>query len=239
METNPLSGGHRSAPDELRKAEAALQSLGFSKIPPVVDGLAPSPEFWVREPGVPRRAFPVFVEPTADAERVVRFVRRAAGTRGREATATRAIVVVPTDAAAAQAWSKARDPPDGPLESEVAILVLPDGSGGSVPHWHAGVVPPGLLLRLATGVAVGLFREAQASEGSSQIDFTDMIEILKTRFRVDVAGSLGVTSDEDALFLLYQLALRDAYAPGDAAANLHLLVLKPTGPSARLPWFAA
>ena len=238
MEPNAMPVG-KSTPDALRRAEAALQSLGFSKIPPVVDSVAPTPEFWVREPGVPRRAFPVFVEPTADAERAVRFVRRAEGSRGREGASARAIVVVPTDAAAAQAWSKARDPPDGPLGSEVAILVLPDGSGGSVPHWHEGIVPPRLLLRLATGVAVGLFRRAQASEGSSEMDFTDMIEILKGRFQVDVAGSLGVTSDEDALFLLYQLALRDAYAPGDAAANLHLLVLKPTGPAARLPWFAA
>ncbi len=51
--------------------------------------------------------------------------------------------------------------------------------------------------------------------------------------------SLGVKADEDALFLLYQLAQRDAYAPGEPGANLHLLVLKPTGPAARLPWFAA
>jgi photosystem II stability/assembly factor-like uncharacterized protein len=31
---------------------------------------------------------------------------------------------------------------------------------------------------------------------------------------------------------------RDAYAPGDPGANLHLLVLKPSGPAARLPWFS-
>ena len=227
----------RSAPETLRRAELALQSLGFSKIAPVLTDASPSPEFWVREPGVPRRAFPVFVEPAADADRAVRFVRRAAGLRGRE-SAARAIVVVPNDAAAAQAWSRARQPPDAPFESELAILVLPEGSGGSAPHWHAGRVPPGLLIRLATGVAVGLFRRAQASEGGSEVDFTEMLDLLKGRFRVDVAGSLGVSSDEDALFLLYQLAMRDAYAPGDASANLHLLVLKPTGPGARLPWFA-
>ena len=30
-----------------------------------------------------------------------------------------------------------------------------------------------------------------------------------------------------------------SYAPGDAGSNLHTLVLKPTGPAARLPWYAA
>jgi hypothetical protein len=237
MASTPLSAD-RPVPEALRRAEAALQSLGFSKIAPVVADLAPSPEFWVRESGVPRRAFPVFVEPSSDADRAVRFVRRAAGARGREGTVPRAIVVVPTDAAATEAWSKAWDSPDGPVESEVAILVLPDTSEGSLPHWHAGIVSPRVLLRLATGIAVGLFRRALASEGATEMDFTDMIGILKNRFRVDVAGSLGVTSDEEALFLLYQLAIRDSYAPGDSSANLHLLVLKPTGPAAHLPWFA-
>ena len=92
---------------------------------------------------------------------------------------------------------------------------------------------------MGTGVVVGMFRRAQDSEGASPVDFEEMLGILKTRFGIDVHRSLGVSSDEDALFLLYQLALRDSYAPGDPGANLHLLVLKPTGPAARLPWFAA
>ncbi|HEV2167187.1 MAG TPA: hypothetical protein VGS23_09485, partial [Thermoplasmata archaeon] len=61
---------------------------------------------------------------------------------------------------------------------------------------------------------------------------------LRARFHVDVAGSLGVASDEDALWMMYQLALRHGYAPGDPSGNLHMLVLKPTGPAARLPWFS-
>ena len=80
---------------------------------------------------------------------------------------------------------------------------------------------------------------ALSEAGSSQIDFEEMLTLLKSRFGIDVHGSLGVKTDEDALFLLYQLALRDSYAPGDAGANVHVLVLKPTGPAARLPWFAA
>ena len=85
---------------------------------------------------------------------------------------------------------------------------------------------------------MGLFRRAQ-DEGSGQIDFSEILTILRRRFGVDPHRSLGVASDEDALFLLYQLALRDAYAPGDPGANLHLIVAKPGGPAGRLPWFAA
>ena len=94
------------------------------------------------------------------------------------------------------------------------------------------------MLRIATGVVVGLFRRAQAAEGSNQVDFEELLTLLKGRFGIDVNRSLGVQSDEDALYLLYQLATRDSYAPGDPGSSLHLLVLKPTGPAARLPWFA-
>jgi len=117
------------------------------------------------------------------------------------------------------------------------ILVL-GAEGSAHPHWHSIVVDRDTLLRLSTGVVVGMFRRAFASAGQSPVDFSELLEILRERFHLDVQRSLGVTTDEDALFLLYQLAQRDSYAPGDAASNLHSLVLKPTGPAARLPWFA-
>jgi hypothetical protein len=92
---------------------------------------------------------------------------------------------------------------------------------------------------VATGVVVGLFRRAQALESSSQVDFEEMLALIRDRFGIDVPRSLNVASDEDALYVLYQLAQRDSYVPGDPGANLHMIVLRPTGPSARLPWFAA
>jgi hypothetical protein len=66
-----------------------------------------------------------------------------------------------------------------------------------------------------------------------------MLEVMRTTFHVDVERSLSVEGDEAVLWMMYQIALRYAYAPGDAASNLHLITLKPTGPGARLPWFAA
>ncbi len=225
------------APEEtLRVAEAALARLGFARIPPVVRPTSGAPEFWVREAGVPRRAFPVFVEsrPTSAATpRPVQWVNDAAV---RAASPPRAIAIVSSDAAARAVWDRGRA---GPIDSELAILVVPPAAGGSVPHWHRGQLPPKVLLRLATGVAVGLFRQAQAAEGSTQVDFSEMLEILKNRFQVDVAGSLGARTDEEALFLLYQLALKYAYAPGDSGSELYALPLRPFGPGPRVPWFAA
>jgi hypothetical protein len=230
-----------SAPDprNLRLAEVALARLGFARIPPVVRSAQESPEFWVREPGVPRRTFPVFVEPTREAGRTPRPLRWVNQTAGQGASAPRAIAVVPDDSTAMALWDSARSPPGGPIDVELAILVLAGSSGEATAHWHRGRVPPRLLLRLATGVAVGLFRQAQAAEGGTQVDFSEMLEILKHRFQLDVAGSLGVRSDEESLFMLYQLAIRHAYAPGDAGSELHALALRPFGPGPRVPWFAA
>ncbi|HEV2167170.1 MAG TPA: hypothetical protein VGS23_09395 [Thermoplasmata archaeon] len=225
--------------DPLRTAEAALARLGFSRIPPVIRATAPAPEFWVREAGVPRRAFPVFVEAdrrTSDAPRIAKWV---SGGAARGASPPRAIVVVSSDAAARDAWESGRGAGGGPIESELAILVVPGANGAETAHWHLGLLAPRTLLRLATGVAVGLFRQAQAEEGTAQVDFAEMLEILKSRFQVDVLGSLGVRSDEEALYVLYRLAQRDAYAPGDSAAELFTLVLRPFGPGPRVPWFAA
>lgn len=232
----PTGAGSTTALELVQAAEAALKRFGFSKIPPVGREPRVHPEFWVQEAGVPRRTFPVFVERGPAKSRLdewIRFETRSPG------SLRRAIFVVPNDRAAEETWAELRHKGSEVLDPEVAILVLPPRPGSEgPPHWHARIVDRAELLSIATGIVVGLFRRAQETEGSAQIDFEEMLETLKNRFGIDVRASLGVESDPDALFLLYQLALKDAYAPGDAAANLHLLVLKPTGPAARLPWFA-
>jgi hypothetical protein len=146
--------------------------------------------------------------------------------------------VVPTERAADAALSaEARRQAMG---GELAVLIVPKSSTSPAPpHWHALVLSPRELLDVATGVVVGLFRRAQAQEGSHEIDFQEMLRLLRHTFRIDLHASLGVDSDEAVLFLLYQLAQKYGFAPGDAASNLHTLVLRPTGPAARLPWFAA
>ena len=189
---------------------------------------------------MPRRTLPVYLQSD----------ERAGSSRGLEEwirlgsqqadTTPPAIVVVPTEREAEATWRRTRDPPDGSVDAELSILVVPSSkSGEDGPHWHTGVVPPKELLRLATGVVVGLFRRAHRLESSTQIDFEELLRLLEQRFRVDVRRSLGVTSDEEALFILYQLALRYSYAPGDPSGSLHMITLRPSGPAARLPWFAA
>jgi hypothetical protein len=236
--TEPSDVRNPGGQEILQKAEAALRRLGFARIPPVVRDSPGAPQFWVQEAGVPRRTFPVFVEEGSAVgawDRVGAFSLR--GT-AEPPSARRAIVVVPSDRAADEAWEALRAR-DRDAAGEYSILILPPRAEHEEPRWHAGTLPPREVLRLATGVVVGLFHRARAEEGSTQVDFGDLLRLLRQRFGVDVHRSLGVTSDEDALFILYQLAVRDSYAPGDPGANLHLLVLKPTGPAARLPWFAA
>jgi hypothetical protein len=217
--------------DRTRDAENVLRKLGYSRVPPGRRDPEAEASFWVQESGVPRRTFPVFVRatPTGNpADGIDRWVD------GVQATPShRAIFVVPNDREADETWARLARAEGHAIENEVAVLVVPAGerTGPPVaPHFHLRVADPSEILRLATGLVVGLVR---------QIDFEEMLALLRHRFGVDVHRSLGVKSDEDALFLLYQLALRDAYAPGEPGANLHLLVLKPTGPAARLPWFAA
>ena len=240
MTPSDAVSGDRSAGEILRNAESALKRFGYSRIPSISREATVQPEFWVQEAGVPRRTFPVFVAsgaPVSPSDRVAEWIRGGHG--GRQA-AKRAIVVVPTDVAAEEEYAKIRRTGSSPIDPELSILVLPPrAASDEAPHWHEIVLAPKEVLRLATGVVVGLFRRAQSAEGSTQLDFSEMLEILRGRFRVDLARSLGVESDEDALFILYHLALRDAYAPGDPGANLHALVLRPTGPASRLPWFAA
>jgi hypothetical protein len=192
--------------DRLRAAESVLKRMGYSRVPPGRREAEIAAAFWVQEAGVPRRTFPVFVDPTGPP---TPEGRSDATTTGAAGPGRRAIYVVPTDRAADETWARIARTPGAAIESEVSFLVVPTGerSEPASAHFHLREVEPKEVLRLATGIVV--------------------------------ERSLGVKSDEDALFLLYQLALRDSYAPGDPGANLHLLVLKPTGPAARLPWFAA
>lgn len=216
-------------PNRVRHAEAALRRLGFARVDPT-SGSGVRPEFWVQESGVPRRRFPVFLDAMATPPPA-----RTGGTAG---GARRAIVVVENEQAAADAWERAREGPGGPFDSELSILVVPRRSdAGREAHFHVGTLDRAEILRLATGVVVGLFRRAESGEG--QVDFGEMLRLMRRQFSVDVHASLGVSEDEDALFLLYQMAQRHTWAPGDGGASLHGLVLKPSGPAARLPWFAA
>lgn len=227
--------------DLQRSTETALKRLGYSRVSSVRRAPPVEPSFWVQEAGVPRRTFPVYLPPRGRAnviEGIDRWVEGVGRERGRPC---RAIFVVPTDAEAEEAWAHLARTRATTVDNEISILVVPPAErrGEKEAHFHLRLVDPKELLRTATGVVVGLFHRAQESGESGQIDFEEMLTLLKGRFGIDVARSLRVQSDEDALFLLYQLALRDAYAPGDPGSNLHVLVLKPTGPAARLPWFAA
>ncbi len=224
--------------DRSRDAETVLRRLGYAKVAPGRRAGEPEATFWVQESGVPRRTFPVFVpeqERPSLAEGIDRWLARGAATPTR-----RAIFVAPSDAAAEEAWDRLAQAGRAAVEHDVSILVVPPSpDAGRSAHFALRCLRPVEVLRVATGVVVGLFRRARDEDGGGSIDFSEMLGLLRTHFGVDVHRSLGVQSDEDALFLLYQLAQRDSYAPGDAGTNLHLLVLKPSGPAARLPWFAA
>jgi len=230
-----------SNPDRQRDAENVLKKLGYSKVSNPRRDPAVEPTFWVQEAGVPRRTFPVYVPPGEPAAVEAGIERWVAGVRSARPSQRRAIFVVPTDETAEEAWRRfSRTAGRSVIDHEVSILVVPPSSrADDVPHFHLRVLDPREILAISTGIVVGLFRRAAAGDGGNQVDFEELLTLLTTRFGIDVHRSLGVRSDEDALFILYQLASRDSYAPGDAGANLHTLVLKPTGPAARLPWFAA
>jgi hypothetical protein len=229
-----------SGDDRLRDTEAVLRRLGYARVAPERQPGEPDASFWVQEAGVPRRTYPVFVPTAGRSALDERIDQWLAGSRGLAAARRRAIFVAPNDSAADEAWNRLAGPDQPAIEHEVAILVVPaEARAEAAPHFHLRTVAPRDVLRVATGIVVGLFRRSQATDGAAQIDFEEMLSLLRQRFGIDVLGSLNVRSDEDALFLLYQLAQRDSYAPGDPGANLHLLVLRPTGPAARLPWFAA
>jgi len=230
-----------STPDRQRDAENVLKKLGFAKVANPRREPTVEPSFWVQESGVPRRTFPVFVPPGEPAAVEAGIDRWVAGVRSARSSQKRAIFVVSTDESAEDAWRRfSNSAGRSVIDHEVSILVVPSPArSDDVPHFHLRVAEPKEILAIATGIVVGLFRRAAVTEPGGQVDFEELLTLLTTRFGIDVHRSLGVRSDEDALFILYQLASRDSYAPGDAGANLHTLVLKPSGPAARLPWFAA
>lgn len=219
-------GGPEPGRASTRAAESALRRMGFSRISVDVRGGDQS-DFWVESPGAPRRRYAVFVDEFKSGGRP--------GPEGHPA-----ILVVPDEERARAAWTAIRQPGRSAVDPDVSILVLaPSPAGAAEPHWHAGIIERRQLPWIATGVIVGLFRRSTRSGEGAQIDFEEMLRVLRTRFHIDLAATLGTQSTEDSLWVMYQLALRYSYAPGDGASTLHTLVLKPTGPSARLPWFAA
>ena len=237
-----MTDAERSSPseDRSRDAESVLRRLGYARVEPARRSREAGVAFWVQEAGVPRRTFPVFVpgrERSSLADGIDRWLERA----GVGPTSPRrAIFVAPSDADAEAAWDRLVGTGRAAVEHDVSILVVPpDPAPERTAHFALRRASPREVLRVATGVVVGLFRRARDDEGAGSIDFAEMLGLLRARFGLDVHRSLGVRSDEDALYVLYQLAQRDSYAPGDAGSNLHLLVLKPTGPAARVPWFAA
>jgi hypothetical protein len=234
------SAGHGadvSLPETLHAAEAALKQMGYSRVARGERAPSVEPEFWVQEAGVPRRLFPVFIEAREATpppwERISKYGRSV------EAARRAAIVVVPTETAAQAVWQHVRGARDELKDVELSILILSRAAENARARWHTGLVSPKELLRISTGVVVGLYRRAAEEEGGGSIDFEEMLALIKSRYKIDVNASLGVENDADALWMLYQVAQRDTYAPGDQGANLHMLVVKPTGPMARLPWFAA
>jgi hypothetical protein len=230
-----------STPERQRDAEEVLKRLGYSKVSNPRHGPVVEPSFWVQEAGVPRRTFPVYVPPGEPAAVEAGIERWVTGVRSARPAQRRAIFVVPTDETAEEAWRRFfRTAGGSAIDHEVSILVVPPSERSEdVPHFHLRVAEPKEVLAISTGIVAGLFQRAATGEGETPVDFEELLLLLTTRFGIDVQRSLGVHSDEDALFILYQLASRDSYAPGDSGANLHMLVLKPTGPAARLPWFAA
>jgi hypothetical protein len=221
----------------VREAEAALRELGFAKARPAGPRPSPAPSFWVESPRKRRRSIPVYVDRAGAM--LPGVMPPATAAPDPEAEGTPSILVVPTDAAAESAWNLVPKTRGLLAPTKLGILVLRDTQGAArAPHWHLVTVPPREVLRIATGIVVGMYRSAFSGSGPGDIDFSELLGTLRREYHIDVQRSLGVQSDEDALFVLYHLALRDTFAPGNIAGNLHSIVANPTGPASRIPWFA-
>lgn len=254
----PTAG--RPVEDERQALLTTLQKLGFA--PTTRRGPSPwdGADLWVRS-SRNRSVLPVLVEgiqPPSHEERTRQLLERwSTGLRltGSPSQESSSILVVDSDSSAELASLGMVSASPVPLSlavSRTRILVHPRRSGeaaaasapASAPHWHRLRLPPRVVLMLATGALVGLAERAQG-EGSEEggggavpIDVEGMFRALRQVFSIDIEGSFGVTREEDAMFLMYQLALKETYAPGDQGASLHELVNNPKGPGARLPWFA-
>ena len=221
----------------LREAETALRELGFPKARPAGTRSTPPPSFWVTSSKTRHRSIPVYVDRAGST--VPGVMPPGDATPDPDPEQTSPILVVPTDAAAESAWGLLPKSRGTLAPTKLRILVLRDPRGAArSPHWHLVTVPPREVLRLATGIVVGMYRRAFAGSGPGDIDFSELLGALRREYHIDVQRSLGVQSDEDALFVLYHLALRDTFAPGNIAGNLHSIVANPTGPASRIPWFA-
>src|SRR5580700_6213560 len=146
-------------------AESALRRLGYAPVAGLGEISPTPPSFWVQEPGARKRRLRVYADGWDALDR--------AGV----APDLPAIVVVPTEQAADQAWEKLYRSPKARLDPDISILVVPTaGRQEPDPHWHAGPVDRQDLLRLATGVLVGLVRRVETGPG---LDFHQMLEVMR------------------------------------------------------------
>jgi hypothetical protein len=236
---SPASRGSRSEDALLREAEDALRGLGYPRARSGSRRVPKEPSFWVENPRNRRRTIPVYVEPIRPGTEASAAGAWTSGVGPSEEARLPSILVVPTDEAAEVVRDRLRRPNEPSPPDAPRILVLRDPRGRArSPHWHRLQVEPREVLRLSTGIVVGMYQRAFAEEGNGEVDFGELLAVLRDEYGLDVPGSLGVASDEDALFILYHLALRDSFAPGSIAANLHSIVANPTGPASRIPWFA-
>lgn len=237
MSPTPVRASPSTDADLVQEAEAALRELGFARARSAGRRPVPAPAFWVENPRGRRPSIPVYVDHPGAV--LSSMVPPADAVRDPELDLAPPILVVPTDAAAESAWGLVPKTPGLLAPATLRILVLRDPKGTSrAPHWHLLTVSPREILRVATGVVVGMYRRAFAGSGPGDIDFSELLGTLRREYHLDVQRSLGVQSDEDALFILYHLALRDTFAPGNIAGNIHSIVANPTGPASRIPWFA-
>ncbi len=238
---SPGSGPRSPRSEEplLREAEDALRHLGYPKTRAARGPEEGRPAFWVENPRNRRRTIPVYFRPSASEEGIPSIERWFRAPTTEERAGPPSILVVSTDREAEAARGSVPNPDEAATLEVLRILVLRDPQGkAKAPHWHLARVEPREVLRIATGLVVGLYRRAFGGSGSGEIDFGELLTALRDEYRVDVPGSLGVTSSEEALFVLYHLALRDTFAPGNVANNLHSIVANPTGPATRIRWFA-
>ncbi len=240
-----------SSPSDPPGVQRVLEGMGFRPESPRAGRPAAEADFWVRAPGTPGRKLPVFsslkdraTAPEGPAALLARWSRglRSAGAP----TPWGSILVVDGDEAArhvVEGLTEGPAPVDRFERFFVRILVRSPGSPeDSRAHWRweHHKVRGAELLTLATGTLLGLAQRSRAEGGEEglTVDLPGMVRELKGTLLVDLEGSLGVESTEDALFLLYQLAQRHGYAPGDQGGSLHELIAQPQSPAARLPWFS-